>query len=738
MKNRRLRAFSACALIILNIVLSSLLLCFSAQAQDFSLFFGHDYDTDGLECSSCEVSAENEGLLFSAGVEYPPYPSAMLPYTLDSDNFAFSCSFKYNYAVSSACSFSAAFDMSGGGKLLFSLAKNGDAELAELSDEGEWTVLFTVSLSSYKGTGKISPSKFSGTELNDGAEFEMKIIFKDGYVFVYIDSVMLGETTLGKTVERLGFAGHGCDILIKSISVGYSLPEIKSVSQSYNVSVKKNDGVSPLLMSYDTGEINSESLQSAVFDIKSGDGVLYVYSDEKSIDTLSSRLSLYGDTVLPSFYVSDTQSASRFSDFADENNIHDCYVISSSENCIKKAVGTSKYRRGVLDLSSSSSISVEECTDRLYSSSIHTVILSEKCADFDTVYALHRRLINVFVKLSDSSKSYYGTFASCCDGIITQNANQLVTFAEQLCENELNSAPAVVPVVSNVEEFTKYSSFGAVCVEVTLDGGKLYCLNRTLSEIYSEIMDTDCVLYLTYGGTDKSTCDLLNDFNEENESRTRVFLLTTPSLAQYAYSLPSLFAHVKATALSLSQSGNTVFEIETILRSVNSALVTEEEISDELLFACKSRCINVCTYNNNGGFAVFTTEPEKYADSVICLEVAVSGESGEVGVFGKTYGGKDIDLTSVSHFHSLSETLTCSGAKVTGSGSFAVSLDYGSKGYVAEATVSSSSATTTDIGTENSGGLDRTTILSIVVVSAVVLVTAGSLIAAFALRKKKK
>lgn len=738
MKNRRLRAFSACALIILNTVLTSILLCFSAQAQDFSLFFGHDYDTDSLECSSCEVSAENEGLLFSAGVEYPPYPSVMLPYTLDSDNFAFSCSFKYNYAVSSACSFSAAFDMSDGGKLLFSLAKNGDAELAELSDDDEWTVLFTASLSSYKGTGKISPSKFSGTELNDGAEFEMKIIFKDGYVFVYIDSVMLGEATLGKTVEQLGFAGHGCDILIKSISVGYSLPEIKSVSQSYNVSVKKNDGIFPILMSYDAVETASENLQSAIFDVKSGDGVLYVYSEGKSVDTLSSRLSLYGDTVLPSFYVSDTQSASLFSDFADENNIHDCYVISSSENCIKKAVGTSKYRRGVLDLSSSSSVSVEECTDRLYSSDIHTVILSEKCADFDTVYAFHRRLINVFVKLSDSSKSYYGTLASCCDGIITQNADQLVTFVAQLCENKLNSAPAVVPIVSSMEEFTKYSSFGAVCAEVTLSGGELYCLNRTLAEIYSEIKDTDCVLYLTYGGTDKTVCDLLNAFNEENGSRTRVFPLISPALVQYAYSLPSLFAHVKATALSLSQSGNTVFEIETLLRSVNSAMVTEEKISDELLFACKSRCINICTYNNDSGFAVFTTEPEKYADSVICLEVAVSGESGEVGVYGKTYGGNDIDLTSVSHLHSLADTLICSGTKVSGSGSFAVFLDYSSTGYVAEATVSSSFTPTTDVGAENGGGLDRTTILSVVVVSAVVLVTVGSLIAALALRKKKK
>ncbi len=737
-KKRGSRSFSVGALIILNILISSFLPCLHVQAQDFSLFFGHDYDTDSIECSNCEVSAENEGLLFSAGVEYPPYPSAMLPYILDNGReFVFTCSFRYNYAVSPACSFSVAFDIQGGGKLLFSLAKSGDTELAFLDEENEWTTLFAASLSAYKGTGKISPSKFSGTELCDGAELEMKAVFKDGYIFAYIDSVMLGEATLGKAAERLGFAGHGCDVSVKSISVGYSLPEIKSVSQSYDAKVKENDGVSPLLISYDAEGGSPAEAQITIFDVRSGDGVLYVYSDGKSLDTLSARLSPYENTILPSFYVSDTQSASLLSDFADENNIHDCYIISSSESCIKKAIGTSKYRRGVLDLSSSSSISVEECADRLYSSGIRTVILSEKCADFDTVYALHRRLINVFVKPAEASGAYYDTLSSCCDGIITQSTEQLIEFARRLCENELASSPAVIPIVSDVNGFEKYSSFGAVCVDVTLNNGEPYCMGLPLTEIYGKIKDSDTILYLTYDGTDKSVCELLNDFNEKNGCKTRVFLLASPALAQYSYSLPSLFTHIRSDLMSFSQSGNAVFELETLLRSINSAIVTERELSDELLFACKARCIDVCTYNVDSGFAVFTAEPEKYADAVIRLDVGVS-EDGNVTVFGKTYGNTSVDLTSKSRLHSLSDSLTCTGTKVSGSGSFAVSLDCDFVGYASEIVVFSPPSPATDAGTENRGGLDRSIVLSVVTVSVVAIVTVGSLAVALTLRKKRK
>lgn len=731
MKRMRIKAITACLFIIIYTILCA----YPVSAQDFSLFFGRDYNTWVIECDHAALEATDNGLVFTPDVTFPPYPSATLPYSIIEDDYVYSCRFTFLSSYSSNCPFALSFGENEQEKLLLSLTKGAVAELASLNDAGEWNVLYSESLLSYKGTDKISPSKFIGSELAEAAELELSVVVKDGYVFIYVDGVLIGEASTPDLMRgEIGFAGHGCSVLIKSISVSYTLPRINSVSQSYDTELYSNKSLNPLVFSYDNGETKG-SVNSVIFDVKSGDGVLYAYHDGKHIDTLASRIDSYRQKTILSFYLSDNESAELFSTFADENNIHDSYIISSSESCIKKAIGTSKFRRGVLDLSSASSVSVDECTQRLYSLGIRTLILSKECADFDTVYAFRRRMINVFVK---SSASYYDLLSCDCDGIITDTPEQLAEFAEKTCGGNIYSPPVVIPKATGLEDINNYSSVGAIYMDARLEGDAISCGTLSLDEVYEQLKGSDCVLYLVSNTADKAFCDILNEFNEKNGSATRIFALLSSPLAQYCTTLASVYAHIYPSSMPAAENASTtVFELQALLAAAPSAFITNDGINDELMLGCKSRGFTACLFGDGEGyFAYFTENGEKYKDEIMSISASVD-KGGKLDVVGLTYDGEKISLTAQARPVVIDGEIHFDGTAVTGTGTFAAEVSIGEHGLISPS-VYFSPISGSDSLAEPSDGGEGVSIVTLAVISIVVIVTVVGLIVFSVLRKKRK
>ncbi len=677
---------------ILSLLLSAILLFLTPTyvhaASDLTLSFDTAESMSSLTCTDGEISHSETSLIFKTKPTYPPLSRVMLSHISGSDEYYYSCTVSFSSVISDNGFFALVFGSGDSGEYRLSVTRSAFVELCYVSSDDEYTTVFSDMLSSYKGTA-IDSDKFDSASLSLNEELRLGIVVKSSYAYIYIEGASIGEAPLSfPTHGSFGFCGRGAQLDVDNVNITYTLPAIRSILSSYESNINDNTlGLtSPfIIIRNDSPSISDtysgQKRASAVnFNVNALDGVLYVYSDGTNTGTLSERVMLYRTSAVLSFTVSDSASAKLLSGYLDSESIHDCFIISSSEEYIKECLGTGKYRRGVLDVSENNGVNIPELVLRLYSSNMRTVILSPSQADPDTVYALRSRMITVYVKAADSTKDIYGSIACGADGVVCNNETDAMQIISSLPEETVNRHSVAMIKCETAEQAAIAVSDGAGAIygELSVRSGICYLGTSPLSEVYTAVSGSGCAVYCLYSGTERSAADALREFCISASASANVFLLAPLELAQYTSALDSLYGHavginVAGEAKSLTEA---VFEAESSLRAINSAYITDSKPSREFLIAAAARGIYVCSMKNtglvSGMSAYFTSDRDILTSEIKYLEISVSAGTPKISCIG--YDKQAFPPTGVATPSYFDGTVAYHGVKLEGEGHFAMQV----------------------------------------------------------------
>ncbi len=642
----------------ISVILCFLLLPVFCHAAKTEIIFDSESALASVICTDGEMSYADGKLYFKAAPTYPPLSTVSAESDIGTSEYFYSVRFSFITAVSQSSFFALRFGATDAGEYRLSVSLDSQLELCYAGGDGTYTSIASDTLSSYKGAA-LDPTKFDGADIATGHYITLAVSVKDSYAYIYADGVMIGESPLPHSASGdIGFCGKGAEFYVTSLSQTTQLPQIQSISSSYDTDVNdiSQDLSSPfVIFKNDTASVtqpytDSQRACCVCFSVSALDGVLYVYSNGNNLGTLKDRFALYDRYAIPAFSVSDAQSAELLSDFLDENSIYDAFVVSSDENILKTCLGTGKNRRGVLDVSSFSSADASALAHRLYSNSLRTVILSESAADPDTVYALRCRMITVYVRADESLSSVYDSIACGADGVFTDYATEAADMILSLPDGVLNKQSAAFIECKSIDDVTLASQIGAPGVygELTVNEGICHLGNEPLSEIYASLPENGRVIYCIYRGSDRSVIDALWDFCAENSASSDVFLLAPLQTAKYAGTLDGLNAHVLGSFTPSDDKtvSRYIFEIENSLRSLNASYVTETELDKNFIAACAARGLNISSLGlTDAGFdspyaCIFTSTPEIYTGAVKYMTLTVDNSTPSVicvGYDGNTF-----------------------------------------------------------------------------------------------------
>ncbi len=741
------------------LMLSAFMLLPAALQVNAAEGYEQNFDTEqsltGLVCTDGRMVYDGGALHFITGDTYPPVSSITLPHTVTETEYMYSCDISFSATHSKGSFFALAFGKNETGEYRLNIYKDSLLELCRVSADEQYTVLFTDTLSAYKG-GAVKADKFNGHEIADEKVFNISVAVKNTYAYIYADGVMIGEAVLPETAQGgVGFCGKGVNAAVDNVKINYTLPPIKGVSTSYECDINTVDGglSAPftVIKSDDgsTPDKNTESLRSStvMFTVRALDGVIYVYTKGNNIGTLEERSALYKGNALPAFRVSDEKTAELLNKYLERESIYDAFIVSSDPGYLKLCLGTGKYRRGVVDYSAYSTLDVKKVADELYENNLRTAIISERAADNDTVYALRSRMITVIVASDDTDASVYNALASGADGVITDRAVDAAALIKELTPETVNKQAVAFIRCGNAAEAVNAAESGAggVYGELTVRGGVCCFGESPLSEVYQALKETDTVIYLMQDQTQRQTVDELQRFCVEVNSGTDIFLLTDKNTAQYVSALKGIYAHIIGNAaLDGENTAQMFFALEGELRAVNSAFITDKEISPEMARLASARGIGIYKMGENTGeltshYAGSFTEDE-YVLAGQAKYAVLTVNKGTVNITCMDYAGKlflPVGSSSVSY---TDGTVMFSGSGMSGEGNVAMQVQNGAVYLTKTVRIGAEAAETQQeteqVGTSGTDGISD--MLPVMAVGASLLAVIAGIAGYIALRKKKR
>ncbi len=724
-------------------------------AGDYSQTFDSELSLTELVCTDGEIMYDSGALHFMTGDTYPPLSAVTLPHVTVRNEYMYSCDVAFSSSQSKASFFALSFGIDGNGEYRLNLYKDSVLELCRVTSDERYTVLFTDTLSSYKG-GAVKAEKFDTHEIAHGQPFRISVAVKNTYAYIYIDGMMIGEAVLpGSAYGGFGFCGRGVNAAVDNAEISYTLPPIKGVSTSYEndintvdgalsapfTVIKSDDGATP-----DKGTEGSRA-SSVLFTVRALDGVMYVYSKGNNLGTLEERLALYRGKAMPAFRVSDSETALLLNAYLEEESVYDAFIVSSDAEYLKLCLGTGKYRRGVIDYSAYSSLDAKKIADELYENNLRTAIISQRAADSDTVYALRARMITVIVASEDTDASVYDALASGADGVITDRDTSAAELIKNIAPGAVNKQSAVFMECDGSDEAkaAAENGVGGVYGKLTLKGGECYFGSSPLSAVYSALKNTGTVIYLMYDQTQRQAVDELHSFCLETNCGTDVMLLSDKSTAQYVSALKGIYAHVVGdTELAGENTAQLFFALESELRALNSAFITNKPVTHEMASLAAVRGIGVYKLGENADgltshYSGFFTDDEliltrqvKYATLTV--------NNGNASVICTDYFGKIFLPSGSASVSYVDGTVSFSGSGISGEGNVAMQVQNGGIYLTKTLKIGGESVETQSetepIGDFDAGGIsDTLPIIAIVVSLAAVL---AGIVGYIALRKRKK
>ncbi len=620
--------------------------------------------------------------------------SVLLSHTAQKGEYYYSCDVSFRSAVSEKSFFDMRFGITEGSEYRLSLSLDSTVELCHVTS-GEtydkYSILFTDTLFSYKGSG-IKADKFDSAQLSTNETFKLAVAVKNSYAYIYADGIMIGEAPLpADSTGGFGLGGRGVEVITDNVSVSYTLPVIKGLSNSYECNVGGSYGnlSSPFtVFSSDSASVTSEYVSESrapcvLFGVKALDGVLYVYSNGSQLGTLEQRLPLYRDSAVLAFRVSDEESAETLCKFLDEEAIHDAFIISSSEGYIRTCLGTGKYRRGVLDVSARTSLNTDEIAQTLYKNNMRTVILSERAADFETVYSLRAKMITVLINSEDSESSLYNAVACGADGVLTDRGDEMYRLMSSFEEGTVNKQSVAFIKCDGKDSALSAATSGAGAVygKRSLRGGEWYIGSSLLSEVYSSVSRYGTAIYCMYGESGRDAVLALQKFCIDNSASTDIFLLCDLQTAQYTSALDGLYAHVisELSADGDKNASRLLFDIESTLRSVNSVFITESPADSEFIRLAAARGIGIYTFENGNSepispYAGFFTDDADVLDGKIKYAYCKPDGNG-VTVECVPYSKNSATAAGTASLSYSDGTVSYEGSAVTGAGNLAMQIE---------------------------------------------------------------
>jgi glycerophosphoryl diester phosphodiesterase len=714
-------------------------------------------DTDVTFGEDGYIYAEDKVLKFEASLTYPPVSTVLFPYKTQHAEYVYECDVKLSDALSGSCWLSLCFGAYNEDILYEFTLKCGAEEpdsvsIRYKSGASSWKTVCSASLSDFIGEGGIDASKFSGGMIKAGASFHLAVAVKSGTAFGYVDGVAVAEGRItGGGDGFVGFNGRGVTFDADNISVNSKLPSGVSAADTFKsvlytpetgiieppLIIQRNKASLPI---YSTNDVRPGAVMTTV---RETDGVLHCFDGAVDLGDISVTVQKLASAVLPAFYVSDAQTASSLSAYLRNNSINDAYVIVSRTSILSE-FRENKYIRFAVDLTSRDAVSVSDVYDMLYSNGVRTVVLSEAAADADTVFELHKRLISVWVSVTQGTLSLFRAAASGADAIITSEAPELLAKLFEFSEPTLLRRPVVISrggdsaaapadtLKSVISAFDNGVSVALIDVFLTRDNVPVLSQNDVVTGMSAEAVISGSLVSslkaLTYtdgrmDGTDRiTTLEELFEAVCRNYPDTVLHIKVDDVAAENAVILlaneygmrqrtvivsdnTAVLNHAKSNSFAAAYGAgpyvwdgrDDAISISSICRHLteyNSVYYSQrEEMPAELLSLIHGRGMAafVTDSADNGipvleGYDGFTLSSSARASKLAASLFAVCDTDGRLNAKVIYSDGTELDVTALCSIIPLRGFSKLTGGVVSGGGDFAVicpqSTDDGTKYYV--------------------------------------------------------
>lgn len=262
------------------------------------------------------------------------------------------------------------------------------------------------------------------------------------------------------------------------------------------------------------------------------DPELRIYDRDGNLiaDKIESYVAATSGTVIPAFYVNDSETAEALKDWLPVSGLLDCFVVSTPENReLVRDVADLLHVRGMLDftsVTSPDSKALSNMAAAVNESHGKVILLSEETATRDNIRKLQSLTEAVWVQTSASDmKTLLTLYTNGVNGILTDDYESAVR-AEEFFEDDVPSLLRVPLIIGHRGDPSTY-------VENTLDSA-WGAFEEGVDAVENDIrLSADGELFILH---DNSAHRLLGvDTQDENGNWARAENLTLEELRAYSY-----------------------------------------------------------------------------------------------------------------------------------------------------------------------------------------------------------
>ena len=236
----------------------------------------------------------------------------------------------------------------------------------------------------------------------------------------------------------------------------------------------------------------------AMMDINSD---LDIVSNDGVIGSVSQFMNVYGDTVIPAFYIDSEAEVTAICEYLKENVITDAFYVTDDATLLKSARDTWGFARGILEYKT---MPTDHAAARreINSNLAMVVILPKEGLSLELVTEYHARLVSVWSYAENTADVYKGIAAGYA-GMITSTPATILDVYESITTTTLSGEPIAIGHQGGGQD-AGYEGNTIVCYQAGVDlGAKIIEVDPKMTSDGHIIMMHDTTIDGTTPGSGK-------------------------------------------------------------------------------------------------------------------------------------------------------------------------------------------------------------------------------------------